>query len=142
MDKKHVVKLTSKERKKLLAIIGRGQNKALVIRRAHVLLKSDEGRTDEQIAELLYCDSDTVRNVRVRFCEEGLDAALADKPHPSGNGSLEPRQEAYLIALACSNPPAGQARWTLKLLASRLVDDGIVERISPETVRLVLEKTT
>ena len=142
MDKKHIVKLTSKERKKLLAIVGKGQNKALVIRRAYILLKSDEGRTDEQIAEALYCDSDTVRNVRQRFGEEGLEAALADKPHPGGSRSLEPRQEAYLIALACSSPPAGQVRWTLKLLASRLVEDGIVERISPETVRLVLEKTT
>jgi len=142
MEKKYVVKLTAKERRKLIAIVGKGQNKALVIRRAHMLLKSDEGRTDEQIAELLYCDSDTVRNVRMRFWEDGLEAVLEDKPHPAGSGGLEPRQAAYLIALACSNPPAGQVRWTLKLLAERLVADDIVEHISPETVRLVLEKTS
>jgi len=142
MEKKNVVKLTTKERQKLLAIVGKGQNKALVIRRAHILLKSDEGRTDEQIAELLYCDSDTVRNVRKRFSDEGVDGALEDKPHPAPKGRLDSRQEAYLVALTCSSPPAGQARWTLKLLAEQLVKDGVVETISPETVRLVLEKTT
>ena len=142
MDKKYVVKLTPKERKKLIAIVGKGQNKALVIRRAHILLKSDEGRTDEQIAAMLYCDEDTVRNVRRRFCEEGLEGTLEDQPHPRGNGGLDTRQEAYLVALVCSHPPAGQARWTLKLLAERLVEEGILEHISPEMVRGVLEKTT
>jgi transposase len=142
MEKKYVVKLTSKERQKLLAIVGKGQNKALVIRRAHILLKSDEGRTDEQIAGMLYCESDTVRNVRKRFSEDGLEGALEDKPGPAPARSLDAHQEAYLIALTCSRPPAGQARWTLKLLAEQLVKDGIVESISPETVRLMLEKTT
>jgi transposase len=142
MERKYVVRLTLKERKKLLGIVGKGQNKALVIRRAHILLKSDEGRSDEHIAELVYCDADTVRNIRKRFCEDGLDGALEDKAHPAPVGRLDSRQEAYLIALTCSTPPAGQARWTLKLLAERLVSDGIVASISPETVRLVLEKTT
>lgn len=142
MDKTYVVKLTDKERKKRIAIVGKGQNKALVIRRAHSLLKRDEGRTDEQNAGLGYCAEDTVRNGRKRFCEEGLEAALEEQPHPTGSGGLDARQEAYRVALVCSHRPAGQARWTLKLLSERLVEEGLVERISPETVRLVLEKTT
>jgi len=110
------------------------------MRESPILLKSDEGRTDEQIAAMVYCDEDTVRNVRRRFCEEGLEASLEDQPHPRGSGGLDTRQEAYLVALVCSHPPAGQARWTLKLLAERLEEEGIVEHISPETVRGVLKK--
>lgn len=142
MEKKYAVKLPPKERQKLIAIVSKGENKALVIRRAHILLKSDEGRTDEEIAALLYCDSDTVRNIRKRFSEEGLEGALEDKAHPARPTKLDGRGEAFLAALACSHPPTGQARWTLELLAQRLVEEGIVADISPETVRLVLQKTT
>lgn len=139
--KKHIVKLTSKERKKLLAIVGKGKNKASVIQRAHILLKSDEGKTDERIAELLYISDDTVGRIRQRFCKEGLDAALIDRPHPGSESKLDDGQEAYLVALTCSDPPAGRERWTLERLAKQLVADEIVEKISSETVRLVLKKT-
>jgi transposase len=142
MDKKYRVTLTHKEHDKLIAIVNKGQNKALVIRRAHILLKSDEGKTDDEIAALVYCDSDTVRNVRKRFSEDGLEAALEDKARPAPARKLNAEQEAYLVALACSNPPLGRERWTLELLTERLVKDGVVEDISPETVRLLLEKTT
>jgi len=139
--KKYVVKLTQKERKTLLAIVGKGKNKAAIIQRAHILLKSDEGKTDETIAELLYSSDDTVARCRQRFCEGGLDAALNDQAHPGSESKLDDGQEAYLVALACSDPPAGRQRWTLELLTKQLVDDGIVEKISTETVRLVLKKT-
>ena len=141
MEKKHVVKLTPKERKRLLSVVSKGQNKASVIRRAHILLKSDEGKTDRETSELLYISQETVRRTRRCFCQEGLNATLAGQPHLGGTGKLDEYQEAYLIALACSDPPDGQARWTLKLLAKQLVNDSIVEGIAPETVRLVLKKT-
>lgn len=139
--KKYVVKLTTQERKKLLAIVSKGKNKASVIRRAHILLKSDEGKTDQEIAEILYSSEDTVSRTRQRFYEKGLQAALDDKPHPGSESKLDDGQEACLVALACSDPPAGRKRWTLELLAKQLVKDGIVEGISPETVRLMLKKT-
>ncbi len=141
MEKKHVVKLTGKERKRLLGVVRQGKNQAAVIQRAHMLLKSDEGRTDAESSELLYISEQTVRRIRIKFGELGLEGALADKPHPPPERKLDEAQSAYLVALACSHPPAGQAKWTMELLAKRLVEEGIVERISPETVRLSLKKT-
>ena len=142
MDKVYVVKLTGKERQRLLAIVNKGQTKAAVIRRAHILLKSDEGRSDREISELLYIHEDSVRNTRKRFVEDGLQAALEDKAKPKTEPKLNEQQQAHLVAIACSQPPEGQARWTLELLAAQLVKDGVVEGISPETVRLALKKTT
>ncbi len=142
MDKEYVVKLTGKERDKLLAIVNKGRNKAAVIRRAHVLLKSDEGKSDGQISELLYSHADTVRNVRKRVVEDGLQVALEDQAAAAHEPKLNEQQQAHLVAIACSTPPAGQARWTLELLVKELVKDGVVEGISPETVRLALKKTS
>jgi transposase len=142
MEKRHVIKLTAKERKKLLGVVRQGKNRAAVIQRAHILLKSDEGKTDQAIGDLLYISEQTVRRIRIKFCEWGLEGALEDKPHPPPEAKLDEAQSAYLVALACSDPPAGQARWTMELLANRLVDDGVVESISAETVRLTLKKTS
>ena len=142
MDKEYVVKLSPKERQKLLAVVNKGQNKAAVIRRAHILLKSDEGKSDRQISELLYIHEDSARNTRKRFVEDGLQAPLADKAKPKPEPKLNEQQQAHLVAVACSQPPEGQARWTLELLAAQLVKDGIVAGISPEAVRLALKKTT
>jgi transposase len=137
---KHEIKLTDKERQKLLAMVSKGRNQAVVIRRAHILLKSDEGKTDREICEQLYIGEETVRRTRLRFCEDGLDEALADKPRPGATAKLDEGQEAHLTALACTQPPEGRARWTLELLAQRLVEDGLIEHIAPETVRLILKK--
>ena len=139
---KHEVKLTRKERQKLLAIVSKGRNQAVVIRRAHILLKSDEGKTDGEICDQLYIGEETVRRSRLRFCEEGLEAALEDKPRRGNEAKLDENQEAHLTALACTQPPDGRARWTLELLAQRLVEDGLVEHIAPETVRLILKKSS
>lgn len=141
MAKKHIVDLTTEERKKLIAVVSKGRNKALIIRRAHILLKSDEGKTDDEIAEMFYLDSDTVQRVRKSYCQLGLDGTLAGKAYPKPEPKLNEKQEALLIALACSDPPPGWARWTLVLLAQQLVKDGVVASISPESVRLVLKKT-
>ena len=90
---------------------------------------------------MLYVSEQTIRRTRLRFAEEGLQAALEDKPHPARGSELGEKEEAHIIALACSEPPAGQARWTLELLTQEVLKDGIVTHISPETVRLLLKKT-
>ncbi|MBT7325740.1 MAG: helix-turn-helix domain-containing protein [Anaerolineae bacterium] len=123
------------------AIVSTGQNKAAVIRRAHILLKSFEGKTDAEISALLYVSEQTIRRTRLRYVREGLQAALEDKPHPKPTPKLDEQQEAHLVAITCSTPPAGHARWTLELLQKRLVEDGIVDSIAPDTVRLLLKKT-
>ena len=106
------------------------------------MLKSDEGKTDREICDQLYIDDETVRRIRLRFCEEGLGRALTDKPGRGSSAKLDEGQEAHLTALACTEPPNGRARWTLELLAQRLVEDGVIEHIAPETVRLILKKTS
>jgi len=141
MEKKHVIVLTPKERKKLLGVVRQGKNRAAVIQRAHILLKSDEGKTDHEISEMLYISEQTVRRIRIKYGELGLEGALEDKPHPVPAPKLDDEQSAYLVALACSDPPAGQAKWTMELLAKQLISDGIVDSISVETVRLSLKKT-
>lgn len=140
-NEKQEVHLSSQDRKHLLAVVSKGRNKAAVIRRAHILLKTDEGKTDAEISQLLYISEQTIRRTRIRCNEEGLQNALEDKPHPQPDLKLHNEKEAYLIALACSTPPAGRKRWTLELLANQLVHDGIVKQIAPETVRLTLKKT-
>lgn len=138
---KHEVTLLPHEKKKLKAIVSIGQNKATVIRRAHILLKADEGKTDAEIVQMLYVSEQTIRRTRLRYKEEGLQAALEDKPHPKPKSKLNEQQEAHLVATTCSTPPAGRVRWTLELLCERLMEDGVVFSIAPETVRLLLKKT-
>jgi transposase len=140
-NEKHEVHLKEEERRKLLGIVSKGRNKAVVIQRAHILLKVDEGKTDAEISQRVYSSEQTIRRIRLRFAQEGLQAALEDKPHPATGSELDEKQEARIIALACSEPPAGQARWTLELLTKEVLKDGIVTHISAETVRLLLKKT-
>ena len=140
-NEKHEVHLKETERRKLIGIVSKGRNKAVVIQRAHILLKVDEGKTDVEISQMLYVSEQTIRRIRQRFAQEGLLAALEDKPHPATGSELDEKQEARIIALACSDPPAGQARWTLELLTQEVLKDGIVTHLSPETVRLLLKKT-
>ena len=140
-NQNHEVQLSPQERKKLKAVVSKGRNKAAVIRRAHILLKTDEGKTDTEISQALYVSEQTVRRTRIRYCEEELQNALEDKLHPQPEPKLDEAKEAYLIALACSKAPAGRKRWTLELLAKQLVTDGIVEHIVPETAPLALKKT-
>jgi transposase len=104
------------------------------------LLLADEGRTDEEVAEALLTSVSTVERTRKRFVEGGIDQALNESPRPGGKRKLTGKQEAYLVALACSDPPEGKKRWSMQLLADRLVELEIVEEISDETVRRTLKK--
>jgi transposase len=141
VEKIYHIDLTPKERKYLQNVVRVGANKAKVISRAHILLKSNEGKTDQEIADLLYIGEETVRRTRQRFWNEGLDTALKGKSYPPPEPKLTDEQEAYLIALACSDPPEGSAQWTIELLTERMLADGIVMSISREKVRLTLKKT-
>ncbi len=137
MTKVYVVDLTPDEREELLILLKGGQARVRRTNRARILLLADEGRTDEGIAAALLTSVSTVERTRKRFVEEGLEAALAERPRPGGRRKLEGKQEAFLIALACSAPPDERPRWTMQLLADKLV----VESISDETIRRTLKKT-
>ncbi len=146
---KYVVRLTADERIELEKLLKVGRTAAYKRRHAQVLLKVDEGElgpawTDERTAEAIGVNVRTVRNVRQRFVEGGLMAAVERKRQvrPSRQVVLDGEKEARLIAIACGKPPAGHARWTLRLLADRLIELRIVDSISPETVRQPLKKRT
>lgn len=137
---KYRVELGEEERMALQKRVRSGHDSARVLMRARVLLKSAEGMSETQIAQALDISSRTVSMVRMRFCRESLERALFDKPRPGGQRKLDGKQEAYLIAVACSQPPQGRCHWTLKLLADKVVQLDFADSISPETVRQVLKK--
>ncbi len=142
-----VVRLTEVERSELDALMRKGKASALTLARARILLKADQGKdgeahTDAQIAEALSVAAKTVFNVRRRWVEEGLEAALRRKKQdcPSRSRKLDGRAEAKLVAACCGPAPQGRARWTLRMLAGKLVELQVVDSISPETVRGTLKK--
>jgi transposase len=142
MRKIHVVRLTPEERQRLLSMTQKGKISARMLRRAHILILTDEGLKDATIAATLKVSVATVERTRKRFLQAGLEAALKEKPRPGAQPRLDPRAEAYLVALACSQPPEGRQQWTMQLLADRLVELQVVPTISDETVRRTLKKTT
>ena len=148
MAKRYRVTLTRPERQELQQLISRGKADARKLAHARILLQADEaeggpGRTDEQIASALDTATRTVERIRERFVEQGLDAALLPRPSKRVYArKLDGRQEAKLIALACSKPPAGKARWTLRLLADEMVELDVVDSLSHETVRQTLKRTS
>lgn len=149
MPKKlYVVTLTVEERSCLQALISKGKAAARKRLHAQILLKADAGLHGEQwkdakIEEAFDVSTRTVERVRQRFVEEGLEAALNRKPQKQWRvPKIDGEAEARLIAAACGPPPEGRPRWTLQLLADRLVELQIVESVSYETVRRTLKKTT
>ena len=145
MNKKYIVRLSDEERRHLTELTRKGTAAAYKIRHAQILLKADTDGpawTDERIAESFSVSINTVQGVRQRLVEQGLEAALNRKKQtrPSRPPLLDGEGEARLIALRCSAPPAGHARWTLRLLADQAVALDIVETISHETVRQTLKK--
>ena len=146
MEKKYIVRLTDEERGQLRDLVSKGRVQAYKIKHANILLKADvEGPCwiDEAIAEAFGCHKGTVEGIRKRFVLQGLEAALERKKreHPPRQKILDGEKEARLIALSCSQPPEGQSRWTLELLADKLVELRVVERVSYQTVRRTLKKT-
>ena len=138
--KKYLVDLTATERDTLLQLTRSGKTAARKLTRARILLKADEGLSDEEIAEEVGTSVPTVERTRRRFVEENL-GALTERPRPGQRPKLEAKGEAHLIAIACSKAPGERKRWTLRLLADKAVELGLCEQLSYETVRGLLKKT-
>jgi transposase len=146
MNKKYVVRLSTDEREHIEKLLRRGRAHARKLLYARILLKADANGpdrwTDERIAEAFEVSTATVARERRRFCEEGLEVALMPKkPGRPRRRVLDGRAEAHLIALSCSDPPEGRERWSMRLLADRMVELGHVGSVSYETVRRTLKKT-
>ena len=147
MNKKYRVTLTTAERQELDGLLARGKADVRRLKHAQILLKADQAEAgpawpDARIAEALDAGITTVERVRQRFVEDGLASALS--PYRGGkriySRKLDGAQEAHLVALACSKPPEGRGRWTLRLLARRMVELAYVDSVSYETVRQTLKK--
>ena len=148
MKKRYAVRLSDGEREELRRLIAAGTAPARKLAHARVLLKADEGPggpawADERIAEAVESSQPTVSRVRKQYVQQGLAAALNRRaPVREYRRKLDGAAEARLVALSCGAPPAGQARWSLRLLADKLVELEVVEAVSYQTVRRVLEKTS
>lgn len=145
--RKYIVTLTSEERQRLTQMVSKGRDKAYRIKHANLLLAVDENGpnlTSQEAAKAFSCHLNTVTGICQRFVEQGLEAALDRKPRltPPTPRKLDGRGEARLIVLACRKPPEGIAHWSLRLLADQLVELGVVDAISYETVRRTLKKTS
>lgn len=146
MKKRYIVRLTDEERSTLNSLINKGKAAAYKIKHANILLKVDADGpnwTDEKARQSFSCSLDTVINIRKRFVEQGINAALERKKreHPPVPPILDGKKEAQLIQIACTEPPEGHAKWTLQLLADKLVALEIVSSISGQTVMRALKKT-
>jgi len=138
---RHVVELTDEERMELIELTSKGKQSARKVRRAHILLMLDaQTHTREHVAEVLSSSTSTVYRTARRFVEGGLLHAINEDDRPGGMRLLDARQEATLVAVACTNPPDGRAKWTLQLLADRLVVLTDLETVSAETVRRRLKE--
>ena len=138
---KYVVNLSAAEREALTQLVRAGTRGARTLTRARVLLKADEGLSDSAVAAALDVGVATVHRIRQRCVEEGPEAALRDRPRPGAAPKFDTKQHAHVIALACTTPPAGRTRWTLRLLAGRVVELGLAGQCSYETIRRALKKT-
>jgi len=121
MNVRYRITLTSEEREQLLGLVRGGKGAARRLKRAQVLLAADSGSTDEAIATNVSVGTSTVYRTKRRFVEEGFDAALSEDPRPGARRKLDAKEEALLVAVTCSDPPSGRARWTLSLLADEMV---------------------
>ncbi len=138
---KYAVRLAAEQREELRHLIRAGKSPARVTARARILLKSADGWPAPQVAEGLDVALSTVYRIKQRFAEEGLEGVLRDRPQANRPRKLDDRGEAHLIALACTPPPAGHERWTLRLLAGKVVELGLAPSMSHEGVRKRLKKT-
>ena len=146
MAKKYPVRLSASERADLERLTSGGVISVRKYKRARVLLLADESKgrralRDEELAKRVDVSVATVERIRGRYAQEGLPSAISEKPRPGRPRTFSGPQRAQITALACSTPPEGRSRWTLRLLADKLVEVEVVERIDPMTVREVLKKT-
>ena len=140
MKRVHVVNLREEEREKLNQFLRKGKSSARSQTRARILLLADEELEDDEIVETLKVSKSTVCRIRKRYCKSGLDYAMNEKPRIGAPKKIDGRVEAHLTLLACSDPPEGRSRWTVKLLADRLVELEVVDTISTMSVQRLLKK--
>jgi transposase len=140
--KNYPVRLSAEERQQLRSYVNRGQRSARSINRARILLLADEQWSDDEITTFIGVHRTTVHRIRKSYCEGGLHHALQEKHRSGAPSKIDGRVAATLTMLACSNPPSGYNRWTLHLLADKLVELAIIPSISLESVRTVLKKTS
>jgi len=141
MPDKYVVNLTPGERSELAGLTSRGKLSVRKLKRAQILLAADKGQSDEAISQTLSVGLSTIHRTRQKYVEGGLEWALRERPRVGGSKKLDSKAEALLVAMACSEPPAGRGQWTMQLLADRMVELKVVESLSDETVRRTLQKT-
>ena len=139
--KKYLINLSDEERQTLETLTRKGKGKARQFKRAMILLKADEGLSDPEIMAALNVSRPCVERIRKRFVADGIERALNVDPRPGQKRKLDGRAEATLIATACTEAPEGHAHWSLRLLAGKLVQLGVVDTVSHETVRHTLKKT-
>lgn len=143
MSKKYIVTLTEAEQAELRKLISTGKGAARRLAHARILLKADQGLTDQQIAAEVEVGTATIERLRKRFVEEGLAASLDPRrPQKPRQHKIDGEVEAHLVALACGTAPEGKARWSLRLLADKLVELEYLPAISHETVRQALKQTS
>ncbi len=142
MAKRYRVTLTEEERARLRDLTRKGTASARMVRRARTLLLAAEERTDEAIAAALQIGVATVERTRRRCVEEGVEAALRERPRPGARPKLGPKERAFVVALACTKPPEGRKRWTMQLLADRVVELRVVPDVTDEAIRLLLKRTS
>ena len=141
MRKKNLVKLKPKDQELLKQFVSKGSQKVRTITRCRILLMANERKTDTEILEALKVARNTIRTVRFRYVHDGLEAAINEQPRPGAPNKFTGRDEAKVTAIACSKPPEGRNRWTLRLIADTMVELDIVDDISHHTVQRVLKKT-
>ena len=142
MVKRYRVALTDAERDRLGGLSRKRTASVRMVRRAQSLLLAAEDKTDEEIAEQLRMSVTTLERLRRRFVEEGLEASLRERPRPGARPKLGPKEQAFVVALACTKPPEGRHRWTMQLLADRVVELELVPDISDEAIRRLLKRTS
>lgn len=141
MKRKNAVRLRVKEKELLRQLLSKGKEKARKLTRCRILLLADEGKQDARIMEALGAARNTVRQVRQRYIREGLEAALNEQPRSGAPNKFSGRQKAKITVIACSRPPEGRSRWTLRLIADEIVELEIANSISYKTVERILKKT-
>jgi transposase len=140
---KYKVNLSQAERESLQGLIQNEAPRSRRVKHAKILLESDLGKSAAKVAAWVGVGDSTVERTRQRYAEGGVDAALNDKPRPGGIPKLDGKQQAFVIALACSDTPNGQERWSMQMLADKIVELGVVqEPVSHDTVRRILKKMT
>jgi transposase len=142
MAKRYRVTLTDEERQRLEDLTRKGKASVRMVRRAQTLLLAADEERDEDIAKALRIGVSTVERTRKRCVEDGVEASLRERPRPGARPKLGPKEQAYVVALACTKPPEGRHRWSMQMLADRLIELEMVPDITDEAIRLLLKRTS